>query len=277
MSENGHQAALPNSHNPSRACDLVKTTNISTTDSDSPIRSSLTINVRGLRLAAPVQDRRGEPVRKEIGVTAAVFFVMGFLAGYIYNGQKKASPQVELGTAGGAAGGERPTTSALPAQAGSTAANAGLPEGHPTIDSAVIIQTLEDEASRNPKDPSPRLKLANIFYDQKQYNRAIESYQRALELDPTNVNARTDLGTAYFYSGRPKDALQEYQKSLEIDPRHEPTLFNMIVVHLEGTHDLAAAEKALSRLQKLNPSYPQLDAMRQRLQAARASEGGSRQ
>ena len=147
----------------------------------------------------------------------------------------------------------------------------GLPEGHPPIDSAAVIQQMENMAAQNPKDADVRLKLANFLYDQKQYNKAIEWYQRALELDPKNVNARTDLGTAYFYTGRPQDALREYDKSLQIDPKHESTMLNAIVVNLEGTHDLAAAQKAWDRLYKLNPNHPALAGLKEQINAARAS------
>jgi tetratricopeptide (TPR) repeat protein len=115
------------------------------------------------------------------------------------------------------------------------------------------------------------LRLANLFYDRKQYDKAIEWYRRALELDSRNVNARTDLGTAYSYVGRPRDALREYRKSLETDPGHAPTLYNLILVSLNGTHDLGTARDALERLEKLNPNYPGLDSLKQRLDAAHAS------
>ena len=147
----------------------------------------------------------------------------------------------------------------------------GLPEGHPPIDSAAVIKQMQEMAAQNPQDVGIRLNLANFLYDQKQYNQAIEWYQRALELDPKNVNARTDLGTAYFYSGRPKDALREYDKSLAIDPKHEPTLQNIIVVNLDGTHDIAAAQKAWDRLHGLNPNNSALAEYKAKIDAARAS------
>ena len=40
---------------------------------------------------------------------------------------------------------------------------------------------------------------------------------------------------------RAAQALKEYSQSLAIDPDHKPTLLNVIVVNLEGTHDIAAA------------------------------------
>lgn len=143
-----------------------------------------------------------------------------------------------------------------------------LPEGHPPIDMAAVMKTLEEQAAQSPSDPEPRLKLANYLYDHQQWQRAIDWYQKVLALDPKNVSARTDLGTAYFNAGRPDDALREYGKSLEYDPTHQPTLFNSIVVNLDGLHDLAAANRAWERLHKLNPNYPGLDRLKGRLEAA---------
>ncbi|MFZ0962831.1 MAG: tetratricopeptide repeat protein [Terriglobia bacterium] len=215
-------------------------------------------------------------MKKETIITAAVFLAVGFLAGYItdaqmnWNGRQKvaqtAATPGEMPPPGGAA--STPTGEAMPQQ--------GLPEGHPPIDSGAIVQQMENMAAQNPKDIDVRLKLANFLYDQKQYSKAIEWYQRALELDPKNVNARTDLGTAYFYLGRPQDALREYAKSLEIDPQHESTLVNAIVVNLEGTHDLTAAQETWDRLYKLNPNHPALAGLKEQINAARASGGAAR-
>jgi len=212
-------------------------------------------------------------MRKETIITAAVFFAVGFLAGYITDAQMNWSAR-QKAPATAVAPSDMPGGGGTPGAAAGGGTQ-GLPEGHPSIDSAAIVKQMEDLAAQNPKDSEVRLKLANFLYDQKQYQQSLEWYQKALELDPNNVNARTDLGTALFYSGRPQDALREYRKTLEIDPKHGPTLFNMIVVNLEGTHDLKAAQDAWERLNKINPNYPGLDTMKQRLSAAQTSGGSS--
>ena len=211
-------------------------------------------------------------MRKETILTAVVFLAVGFLAGYITDAQLNWNARQRAPIAGGMnpqAG--MPSGGATDAPAG-TSTPSGLPEGHPPIDSAAVIKAVQEEAARDPKNPEPLLKLANFLYDQRQYTQAIEWYQQALNIDPKNVSARTDLGTAFFYTGRPQDALQQYRKSLEIDPQHGPTMFNSIVVHLEGLHDVAAARQAWDKLHKINPNYPGLDAMKQKLDAA--SPGG---
>lgn len=209
-------------------------------------------------------------MKKETIITAIIFFGVGFLAGYIYDAQKNWNAQRRA-----AASAPRIPDGAPGGSAAAGGMGQGLPEGHPVIDTAAIVQTLEEQAVRNPGDPEPRLKLANYLYDQQQWRLAIEWYNKALELAPKNVNARTDLGTAYFNLGRPQDAVREYRKSLEIDPKHAPTLLNSIVVNLEGTHNLEAARQAWDRLHKLNPNYPGLDRLKERLDAARASASGA--
>jgi tetratricopeptide (TPR) repeat protein len=150
-----------------------------------------------------------------------------------------------------------------------------MPEGHPPIDTALVVKQLQQAAEQNPKDPDIPLKLANFLYDQRQYQQAIEWYQKSLAIDPKNINARTDMGTAYFYIGQTARALKEYSKSLAVDPSHKPTLLNVIVVNLEGTHDIAAAQRAWDRLHNLDPTNPALQSLKQKLDAARGSSGGT--
>lgn len=211
-------------------------------------------------------------MKKETILTAIVFFAVGFLAGYITDAQMNWGARQKSPIAGGAnpQGGMASGGGGTDAPAG-TSTPSGLPEGHPPIDTAAVIKAVQEEAARDPKNPGPLLKLANFLYDQRQYSQAIEWYEKALVIDPKNVSARTDLGTAYFYTGRPQDALQQYRHSLQIDPQHGPTLFNSIVVYLEGLHNVAAAQQAWEKLHKINPNYPGLDNMRQKLDAARTS------
>jgi cytochrome c-type biogenesis protein CcmH/NrfG len=212
-------------------------------------------------------------MKKETILTAVVFFVLGFLAGYItdaqmnWSGRYKALMTAAPGMPSEMLGGGAPSA------AQGRGMPSGLPEGHPPIDSASIIKQLEEEAEQNPKDPEIALKLANFLYDQRQYRQAIEWYQKSLAINPKNVNARTDLGTAYFYIGQSGQALEEYSQSLAIDPEHKPTLLNVIVVNLEGTHDIAAARRAWDRLHNLDPANPALQSLKQKLDAARGSGG----
>ena len=206
-------------------------------------------------------------MKRETIITAIVFLVVGFFIGYITEAEYNWNAPEKMASTQAAAAPSQSVDSAPQSLPGGGTPDAQLPPGHLPLEVAATIKQLEDQAAQNPKDTDPPLKLANLFYDQHQFERAADWYQKALALDSKNVSARTDLGTAYFNLGRPKDALKEYEESLRIDPTHEPTMFNIIIVDMEGTHDLKAARAAWDKLHKRNPNYPGLDDLRKGLNA----------
>jgi tetratricopeptide (TPR) repeat protein len=210
-------------------------------------------------------------LKKETIVTAIVFLVVGFFVGYITEAEFNWNAPGQVAPSSASAAPAEAPASARPGAPEAGTGDAQLPPGHPPLDVATRIKSLEEQATQNPQDPQPPLELANIYYDQKQYDHAADWYKKAVALDPKNVSARTDLGTVYFNLGRPEEALKQYQESLRIDPNHEPTMFNTIIVNLEGTHNLAAARAEWDRLHKRNPNYPGLDGLKDRFGSAAAS------
>lgn len=206
-------------------------------------------------------------------VTAIIFFSVGFLAGFIYKSQRQTGmqPQAAVATAASQDAGASSAGAMGSGSGASVNPATGLPSGHPPLEVAEIIQNYQQRASQNPKDAQIPLRLANYLYDKKYFTLAIQWYQKCLTIEPNNVNARTDLGTCYFYIGQPQQAVAEYKKVLAINPHHQATLFNMIVVNLEGTHDLESANKYWHELNRLNPNYSGLKEIKGRIDSAMAS------
>jgi TPR repeat protein len=214
-------------------------------------------------------------VKIETIVTAAIFFSVGFLAGFIYKSQRQATvPVPAVATAAASAGSPSAGTMGL---GGNTSIDpaTGLPNGHPPLEVAKIIQSYERRANQNPQDAQIPLELANYLYDNKYFNLAISWYERSLKLNSSNINARTDLGTCYFYTGQAQQAITEYKKALALNGNHQPTIFNLIVVNLEGTHDLRTANKYWNELNRQNPNYPGLKDIKGKLNEAAAGSSGS--
>lgn len=124
---------------------------------------------------------------------------------------------------------------------------------------------LKRAVDANSNDRSAIVSLANALFDMGQLGDAARFaeargyYQKALELDPKDVNVRTDLGLT-FYFGQPSDpqsAIREYRKSLEIDPRHEQTLQNLATALIK-TGNRKEAEKTIESLRSVNPNNPAL-------------------
>lgn len=223
-------------------------------------------------------------MKKETFITAVVFLGVGFLAGFAFNAHRTSiqrqraeaqraitSSQVDPGSAT-ASSSTAPSPNAAPN--GSSDLDSQLPKGHPPVSDAEVIQFFKDAAVQKPQDPAPRLKLADFYYDRRNFNEAITWYQQALALDPGDADARTDMATCFFNLGHAQEAVSQLRQALKSDPRHEPTLFNLVVVNMDGMHDFRAAAQALSELKVINPGYPGLGQLEQALETASAGTKG---
>lgn len=71
------------------------------------------------------------------------------------------------------------------------------------------------------------LPLAERQYQVKDYDGALESYRRALALDPTNAVIHYRLGYVYTQTGQLDAATEHLDKALEIDPQFALALANL--------------------------------------------------
>jgi tetratricopeptide (TPR) repeat protein len=135
------------------------------------------------------------------------------------------------------------------------------PQLQPAADSqaAPILEKLKAE----PENTTLLVSAGNIFYDAKQYPRAIEYYEHALKIQPADASVRTDLGTAYWYTGNADTAIAQFNKSLSYDPNKADTLFNLGIVKWQGKKDGPGAIAAWQKLLAANPAYPNKDTVRQ--------------
>jgi len=87
------------------------------------------------------------------------------------------------------------------------------------------------------------------FYNQREFLKAIQAYQKVIELDPTYVEGYNNLGIIYQEIGDFDRAFGAYQKSIEINPKYEKGHNNLgIVLYLKGRNEeaLEAFQKALA-------------------------------
>jgi Tfp pilus assembly protein PilF len=87
------------------------------------------------------------------------------------------------------------------------------------------------------------------FYKQREFSKAIQAYQKVIEVDPTYIEAYNNLGIIYQMLGDMDRAVGFYQKSIEINPRYEKGYNNLgTLLFLKGRYEEAqeAFKKALT-------------------------------
>jgi tetratricopeptide (TPR) repeat protein len=106
-----------------------------------------------------------------------------------------------------------------------------------------------------PDDRETIVHLGDANFDGDHFEEAEKWYTQALAKKADDVSVRTDLGLTFFYRNPPNydRAIQEYNRSLEIDPNHLKTLQNLTVAYIKKG-DSAKASATLAKLENIDPS-----------------------
>jgi tetratricopeptide (TPR) repeat protein len=170
----------------------------------------------------------------------------------------------------------RPAAPAPQAQAAAPAAGAPASTRAAVLDDTKV-NALKNVAARETSNATPRIELANLYFDAERYDDAIKWYSEALKLAPDNVDVSTDLGVCYYYSNQPDKALEQFDRSLKIDPKHAKTLLNVGIVRAFGKQDLDGAMQAWKQVMELAPGSQEAEAAKRAvdsLQSAHPASGG---
>ena len=128
------------------------------------------------------------------------------------------------------------------------------------------IQRLETIAKANAGNATAWIALGNAQMDAQRFAEAIISYQRALDLDPKNVDVRVDMGTCYRGVGQPERAIEEYKKGMKYNPRHAMAYLNSGIVYANDLKKNAEALKSFEKYLELAPNAPNAADIRQEIQ-----------
>jgi tetratricopeptide (TPR) repeat protein len=95
---------------------------------------------------------------------------------------------------------------------------------------------------------------ANCYYQLKEYDAAIASLNRAIELDPKRMSYYDERGLAYSYSGRHAEALPDYTRAIELTPESAAPYNNRGWANLELGR-LDESRRDLDHAIELSPTY----------------------
>jgi len=97
--------------------------------------------------------------------------------------------------------------------------------------------------------------LGVAYKADRQYQKAVEPLQVALELDPVNLQARVTLADCYLKRGDPAEALAEYHRALAQQGDYAPA-FDGLGRAAEASGDVEKAVEHYRKAIALNPGFP---------------------
>jgi tetratricopeptide (TPR) repeat protein len=77
-----------------------------------------------------------------------------------------------------------------------------------------------------------RIKLGRLFLTMRDYIRAQEYLEAAVDNDPGSPDLINDLGVSYFHQRRITTAMKQFKSAVQIDDRFAPAYFNLALCHL---------------------------------------------
>lgn len=100
------------------------------------------------------------------------------------------------------------------------------------------------------------LNLANKYFQQQQFTKAIKYFTEALGLNPDSYYIANDLGNVYKQIGDLEKAKYYYQIALKLDPENAGILNNLGVIYL-NFGNLNEAKKLLQKAINISPTLAQ--------------------
>ncbi len=151
---------------------------------------------------------------------------------------------------GGYMVGTRSTVADRPEAAGYAPVSAGEPQG---VSRPPILRDLEARLDANPDDPELLAHIGDIYFEMRDYNRAIDFYTRAVELNPDDVDSYNDLGLSNHYTGNSAKGLEIVEKGIKKNPYHQRIWLTKGFILAYGMGNLDGAREAWERAKALDP------------------------
>lgn len=99
------------------------------------------------------------------------------------------------------------------------------------------------------------MRLGDSYREAKQYDKALDYYQKAIAMDPSNADLHNNMGSIYADTGKIEEAQAEFQKAAELNPAGAGKVYyNLgVVMYNKGKMDEAAT--ALKKSVELDPNF----------------------
>ncbi len=168
-----------------------------------------------------------------VGIGITGLMVVFALAGYMVGMKSSVSVLDRSGTSGFAS---------------SPSEQASIGAAHPPI-----LKDLEAKLTENPDDPKLLAHIGDIYFEMRNYKKAIDYYSRVIELNPDDVDSYNDLGLSNHYIGNSAKGLEIVEAGIKKNPYHQRIWLTKGFILAYGMGDLKAAREAWEKAKALDP------------------------
>jgi len=164
-------------------------------------------------------------------VVASATLVVGFILGVLFTVYKLDSVSQPLG------------------ETADTAHN----HGNLSQEQIQLLHKLKADLKADPKNIQAWIRLGHLYYDSGEAEQAIGAYNESLKLHEGDANLWTDLGVMYRRVKQFDKAIEMFDKAISLDPSHEPSRLNKGIVLIYDFGRNKEAIEVWKELLTINP------------------------
>lgn len=126
---------------------------------------------------------------------------------------------------------------------------------NPNDFSMQAIQANKKRVEEKPDDAQALLELANANFMIQRFEVAQDYYERALKVDPKQINAHLSLSNCYLFLQKPDQAIQQLDDLLKTNKDYPEALFNKGLILLKSKQDTTGAQQIWTQLVNMHPEH----------------------
>jgi tetratricopeptide (TPR) repeat protein len=114
-------------------------------------------------------------------------------------------------------------------------------------------------AQSKPENAGLFLRQGDTFFNEQRYQEAIGWYEQATEADPSHSHAFTMLAAAHYMAGGVSAAIKNFDRALDIEPTSLNALLRSGQLHLQVCN-LNRSEEDMAAILRINPQHTEAQA-----------------
>jgi Flp pilus assembly protein TadD len=118
------------------------------------------------------------------------------------------------------------------------------------------IEQFQAAVRLRPTEPTGYVKLARCLADVGRLDEATSTFRQLQELDPRSVAASSGLAVVAIMSGQPDRARQHFLETIAIDPRNVPARQSLAALEETTLANPAEALRLCEEIERLAPGTP---------------------
>lgn len=118
---------------------------------------------------------------------------------------------------------------------------------------SALINELKARLAERPDDPDVIVKLADAYFELKQFNDAVVYYKKYLEFQPGNADTYNEIGLCLHYTGNTAEGLKYVEEGIKREPLNQRIWLTKGFLLAYGMGDLDGARAAWEKARVLNP------------------------